>query len=120
MSRKANSDIVCKGTNVNIKANDKFVLPIIIEENNSFLDYKFQTDAMDINFSIEMEEENNIYYLKPQSRINSINITNFIIKNKCKLLFEWDNTYSWINDKQISYEIQIKAPQKEENRNESW
>lgn len=98
------------GTNISI-TND-WCLPLPIAAPYSTVFYEFSTMHGDINFSIvfislDGEEEIVVDPERVHSEIESISGT---CQLNCPgtLIFMWDNSYSWFNNKSLTYSVDIQ------------
>ncbi|KAF0699513.1 Aste57867_9935 [Aphanomyces stellatus] len=99
-----------------VGAAGKFELPVRIECDAAELSYSFDTKEMDIEFSIVLEQEGATGTRLPPTfvvfptRCASHETTVrgcHSIKGPGTAKLVWDNEYSWINSKQLSYHVDL-------------
>jgi len=67
----------------------------------------FECDGgFDIDFSVEISDTKGKRFAKIPSRCTT-NRGSYTAKGVCAMLFKWDNTFSWMNEKDIKYAIGV-------------
>lgn len=103
-----------KANEVVIPAGETFLLPVHVERGGSTLSYGFETKGYDINFGIEAkDDQKQLTQLLPMSRVESQNMSEqgkVEIKEPSLVTLKWDNTYSWMTNKTLSYTITLTIP----------
>lgn len=103
-----------KANEVVVPAGEAFSLPIHVERGGSILSYGFETKGYDINFGIDAKDERmNLTELMPMTRVESQNMSEqgkVEIKEPSLITLKWDNSYSWMTNKTLSYTITLTIP----------
>lgn len=95
-----------------------FRLPIPVDIAGSIVEYRFQTFDYDIGFSVEFEtlDENGtlqsnivLEYERYDSHVEPF-IQEIELDQPGTLVLVWDNAYSWLREKQLSYSVTLQAP----------
>lgn len=102
-----------KASNFIIQAGNSFSLPLHVIVANSTLKYGFILKEYNVKFSIVFESNSIRSHLHVPQIINS-NLTPEIgqvtIPKTGKVILIWDNNFSWIHRKEITYSIQLIEP----------
>mmetsp|Transcript_32235 Transcript_32235/g.42509 ORF Transcript_32235/g.42509 Transcript_32235/m.42509 type:complete len:289 (+) Transcript_32235:46-912(+) len=109
-------NLTWKCTNMPIKT--EFRLPIPVDIAGSIIEYQFQTLEYDIAFSVELEtlnddgeRESNV--ISEPERYDS-HIEPFVqqvqMDQPGTLILVWNNSYSWMREKQLSYSVSLQVP----------
>ncbi|RQM20024.1 hypothetical protein B5M09_004288 [Aphanomyces astaci] len=91
-----------------VAAAGKFELPVRVEHAGSELSYTFNTKDMDINFSITFAGTTSEEYMVHPTRCASHESTIrgcHKVPGPGTVVLVWDNEYSWINSKELSYHV---------------
>ncbi|TMW66511.1 hypothetical protein Poli38472_004276 [Pythium oligandrum] len=107
-----NEELQWKSTNVPIAASSVFPLHIKVDAASAVVHYEFSTRDFDINFAIQMIDINGtMLELLPSQRYESHKHTvtgQLNVTGPGLLLLVWDNSFSWLNTKQLAYTIELK------------
>jgi hypothetical protein len=100
----------CTGSSVAISTS--FSLPIPIAAPYSTVTYEFFTEGGDINFSVVFIGFDNVEQVihEPKRVISDEENIYASCQIDCPgtLIFMWDNTYSWFNNKLLTYAVEIQ------------
>uniref|UniRef100_K3WZ08 GOLD domain-containing protein n=1 Tax=Globisporangium ultimum (strain ATCC 200006 / CBS 805.95 / DAOM BR144) TaxID=431595 RepID=K3WZ08_GLOUD len=100
-----------KSTHVPIAAASVFQLPIKLDAPKGVLHYEFYTRDYDVNFSVQMicADGTMVELVEPQryeSQKQHITARLELVGPGMVLLI-WDNSFSWLNTKQLAYTIEL-------------
>mmetsp|Transcript_31750 Transcript_31750/g.46832 ORF Transcript_31750/g.46832 Transcript_31750/m.46832 type:complete len:272 (+) Transcript_31750:236-1051(+) len=105
------------GKNVPVAVRSKLQFPIHVTAPGSIVEYKVESKGYDIGFSIIAEREEGITVVKESERIEAHVAAvkgKFLVGSvPCRLKFTFDNEYSWMREKQVSYRLSITPPSAE-------
>ncbi|CAL1278990.1 unnamed protein product [Larinioides sclopetarius] len=90
-----------------------------VKEENSYLEFEFETKSRDIDFSLIFREESVDYFesveLIPKQRISDESEKGYFKCEKAgKYTFVFDNSFSWLHSKEVYYRVCIKGSKNEE------
>ncbi|CAL1278991.1 unnamed protein product [Larinioides sclopetarius] len=92
-----------------------------VKEENSYLEFEFETKSRDIDFSLTFREESVDYFesveLISKQRIDTSDESEkgyFKCEKVGKYTFVFDNSFSWLYSKEVYYRVCIKGPKNEE------
>lgn len=106
------SQVYFRTNGTNVVISDEWVLPVPVANSHTLVSFTFETTGGDINFSmvfigLNSEEE----VLIPPERIQS-DVEPFEdsieLETPGTLILLWDNSYSWLHKKELSYSLQIE------------
>lgn len=89
---------------VKVPAGERFVLSLCVEK-NSILYCAFVVDNYDIGFTVKTKKKM-LASLK-YSKNNEPSVTRLVFEHDERVRIEWDNTFSWVNSKQIRYRVML-------------
>jgi len=99
---------------VPIGAKEKVKVPIHVTTGGSVVEYRVESEDYDIGFGIVAERDESVTIVMEHNRIESHmeGITGkFLVGTvPCALIFTFDNEYSWLRSKNISYQITVTPP----------
>ncbi|GAX12390.1 hypothetical protein FisN_2Hh221 [Fistulifera solaris] len=105
------------GHNLPITAGGDLEVPIQIAIAGSMVHYEVELKSHDVVFEIIAEREEGVTVVKEASRVNvaeSPISQKFLVGSvPCLLTFRWDNGYSWMREKVISYRITVTPPNRD-------
>ena len=112
--RNKNKIMKLKTTAITIKAGTSFELPLMVTKPNTTVHWVFHTKVYDIHFGIAKEGEGkerqyvvvNTAYPPDCPQQGKI-----VFEEAGEYFFIWDNTYSWIREKNVVYSIEIVLPE---------
>ncbi|DAZ96430.1 TPA: hypothetical protein N0F65_006476 [Lagenidium giganteum] len=92
-----------------IKAGASFSLPVICDKPGWRVVWKFSVkeDGADVGFALLDPSDKPIVI---PSRLNQLHGVYDVKHANTRLLFEWDNTFSWLNEKTLDYHVSIQEP----------
>nr|CCA17387.1 myosinlike protein putative [Albugo laibachii Nc14]CCA24372.1 myosinlike protein putative [Albugo laibachii Nc14] len=104
-------DALVMRSGVTIKAGATFSLPVVCDLIDSRVLWSFSIDdEADVGFTCVAESSDNEtsdQILVEPCRVNSLE-GSMTIESPMTLIFEWDNTFSWINAKTMDYQVVIQ------------
>lgn len=103
------------GRSVPIAAGGALEIPIQVGTPGSVVEYAVENKQYDFGFSITAERDDSVTLVKEKSRVDASKdgpITGkFLVGTvPCWIRFKFDNDYSWIREKVISYKITVTPP----------
>ncbi|GKY95732.1 hypothetical protein MPSEU_000534000 [Mayamaea pseudoterrestris] len=105
------------GRSVPIAAGGRHDVPIHVTTPGSVVEYAVELPAYDIGFCIMAERDEGSTVVKEHSNIDYTHCPvtqKFLVGTvPCTIKFEFDNAYSWMRSKQVSYKITVTPPSKE-------
>lgn len=105
------------GKSIPVAVRAKVEFPIHVSAPGSVVEYLVESKGYDIAFSIIAEREEGVTVVKEPERVDA-HLTpikgKFLVGSvPCRLKFIFDNEYSWMRDKQISYKFSVTPPAEE-------
>ncbi|KAF4033867.1 hypothetical protein GN244_ATG14182 [Phytophthora infestans] len=93
-----------------IKAGASFQLPVICEKSGWRVVWSFSVkeDAADVSFKLT-ETSSGAEVVSPE-RMNEMSGVFHVRQDNATLVFEWDNAFSWLNEKTLDYHVSIQEP----------
>jgi len=111
------SPSVYQAKNIPIARRGRLDLPIYVTSGGSMVEYVIESDGYDIAFGITAERDDKETVVKDVERAESQTAAitgKFLVGSvPCALIFIFDNEYSWVREKLISYKITICPPSKD-------
>lgn len=108
---------VYQAKNIPVARRGRLDLPIYVTSGGSMVEYAIETDIYDISFGVSAERDDKETVVKESERVEShLNpVTGkFLVGSvPCALIFSFDNEYSWMREKLVSYKITITPPSKD-------
>jgi len=108
---------VYSARSIPIGASGKLDVPIYITSGGSVVEYNITSEYYDISFGVIAERDEKETIVKEMGRVNSHEkaITGkFLVGSvPCTLIFSFDNGYSWLRQKVITYKILVTPPTKQ-------
>jgi len=102
------------GRSVPISAGGSLEIPIQVATPGSVVEYSVENKQYDFGFSITAERDGSITIVKEETRMNAKDgpITGkFLVGSvPCWIRFKFDNGYSWIREKVVSYKVTVTPP----------
>jgi hypothetical protein len=103
------------GRSVPISAGGHLEIPIQVGTPGSVVEYAVENKVYDFGFSITAERDDSITIVKEKSRVDASKegpITGkFLVGTvPCWIRFKFDNDYSWLREKIVSYKITVTPP----------
>jgi hypothetical protein len=100
-----------------IKAGARFQLPVVCAKQGWRVvwTFKVKEDDADVAFSLTRDgsadpaKKEDPVIVEPQ-RVDSLSGTFDVNADDTTLLFEWDNSFSWLNEKTLDYHVSIQEP----------
>lgn len=93
-------------------------VPIYVTSGGSVVEYEVETKWYDVAFGIIAEREEKEVVVRPIERVDSHKtpcIGKFLVGSvPCALIFTFDNDYSWLREKLVTYKIVVTPPSKEQ------
>ncbi|KAG7387769.1 hypothetical protein PHYBOEH_008152 [Phytophthora boehmeriae] len=97
-----------------IKAGSSFQLPVICEKRGWRVVWNFSVkeEAADVAFKLAAVPEPNATEVEivPSERMNEMSGVFQVQHDNTTLVFEWDNSFSWLNEKTLDYHVSIQEP----------
>ncbi|KAJ0408605.1 hypothetical protein P43SY_008952 [Pythium insidiosum] len=99
-----------------IKAGASFSLPVVCEREGLRVVWKFtvKEDGADVAFSLSAGSPREL--IVPKERVNELSGVYNATAPGTSLLFEWDNSFSWLNEKTLAYHVSVLEPLSTEKR----
>lgn len=111
------SPSVYQAKNIPVARRGRLDLPIYVTSGGSMVEYVIESDGYDIAFGITAERDDKETVVKEVERAESQTAPvtgKFLVGSvPCALIFIFDNEYSWVREKLISYKITICPPSKD-------
>jgi len=89
-------------------------VPVSVEVGN-IVEWTFQTEGGDVGFGILLERPDGVVEtLVEKDRVPSDEESirgSMVMEHKGRLWLQWDNTYSWLTNKQLIYSVSLQAEQ---------
>lgn len=103
------------GRSVPITAGGSLEIPIQITTPGSVVEYAVENKQYDFGFSITAERDDSVTLVKEQTRVDASKdgpiIGKFLVGSvPCWIRFKFDNDFSWIREKVVSYKITVTPP----------
>ncbi|GLD92043.1 hypothetical protein PINS_up000576 [Pythium insidiosum] len=100
-----------------IKAGATFSLPVVCEREGLRVVWKFtvKEDGADVAFALSVSS-NPRETIVPKERVNALSGVFNATASGTSLLFEWDNSFSWLNEKTLAYHVSVLEPLTAERR----
>eukprot|EP00543_Licmophora_paradoxa_P014516 CAMPEP_0202477174 /NCGR_PEP_ID=MMETSP1360-20130828/93807_1 /ASSEMBLY_ACC=CAM_ASM_000848 /TAXON_ID=515479 /ORGANISM="Licmophora paradoxa, Strain CCMP2313" /LENGTH=271 /DNA_ID=CAMNT_0049104411 /DNA_START=565 /DNA_END=1380 /DNA_ORIENTATION=- len=102
------------GKSVPISGRCNLEVPIHVTAPGSIVEYAVDSKGYDIKFSVEAEREEGITVVKELSRVDAhvdAVTGKFLVGSvPCMLRFTFNNEYSWMREKNISYRVTVTPP----------
>ncbi|KAK1944160.1 hypothetical protein P3T76_004072 [Phytophthora citrophthora] len=94
-----------------IKAGASFQLPVICEKAGWRVVWNFSVkeDAADVSFKLFAMTSTEVEVVSPE-RMNEMSGVFQVRHDNTTLMFEWDNSFSWLNEKTLDYHVSIQEP----------
>ncbi|KAG6945405.1 hypothetical protein JG688_00016620 [Phytophthora aleatoria] len=94
-----------------IKAGASFQLPVICEKSGWRVVWNFSVkeDAADVSFKLSAMTDATLEVVSPE-RMNEMSGVFQVRQDNTTLVFEWDNSFSWLNEKTLDYHVSIQEP----------
>ncbi|CAI5725651.1 unnamed protein product [Peronospora destructor] len=98
-----------------IKAGTSFKLPVFCEKNSWRVVWSFsiKEDGADVSFKLSARTKDETLteteIVSPE-RMNEMSGVLPVRHDNTTLVFEWDNTFSWLNEKTLDYHVSIQEP----------
>jgi len=111
------TESVYVGSSVPISAGGSLTVPIQVNTPGSIVEYAAENKNHDIGFGITAEREEGITIVQEMSRCDASEVPmlgKFLVGTvPCLLQFKFDNEYSWMREKVVTYKVTITPPSKE-------
>jgi len=103
------------GRSVPITAGGALEIPIQVGTPGSVVEYAVENKQYDFGFSITAERDDSVTIVKEKSRVDASKdgpITGkFLVGTvPCWIRFKFDNDYSWLREKVVSYKVTVTPP----------
>jgi len=103
------------GRSVPITAGGSLEIPIQVGTPGSVVEYAVENKQYDFGFSITAERDESVTIVKEKSRVDASKdgpITGkFLVGSvPCWIRFKFDNDYSWLREKVVSYKVTVAPP----------
>mmetsp|Transcript_15798 Transcript_15798/g.39700 ORF Transcript_15798/g.39700 Transcript_15798/m.39700 type:complete len:286 (-) Transcript_15798:210-1067(-) len=103
------------GRSVPVSAGGSLEIPIQVGTPGSVVEYAVENKQYDFGFSITAERDDSVTLVKEKSRVDASKdgpITGkFLVGTvPCWIRFKFDNDYSWLREKVISYKVTVTPP----------
>eukprot|EP00751_Fragilariopsis_kerguelensis_P004498 CAMPEP_0170810626 /NCGR_PEP_ID=MMETSP0733-20121128/34757_1 /TAXON_ID=186038 /ORGANISM="Fragilariopsis kerguelensis, Strain L26-C5" /LENGTH=309 /DNA_ID=CAMNT_0011166593 /DNA_START=54 /DNA_END=984 /DNA_ORIENTATION=- len=103
------------GRSVPITAGGSLEIPIQVSTPGSVVEYAVENKQYDFGFSITAERDESVTLVKEKHRVDASKdgpITGkFLVGSvPCWIRFKFDNDYSWIREKVVSYKVTVTPP----------
>ena len=112
--RNKNKIMKLKTTAITIKAGTSFELPLMITKRNTTVHWVFYTKTYDIHFGIAKEgKEKERQYIVANTAYppDCPQQGKIVFEEAGEYSFIWDNTYSWLREKEVVYSVEIVLPE---------
>ena len=103
---------VVKEDSAVIVAGSMYSLPLTTERSNVLLRWEFESDEYSVQFGIAKvdteDESNSLRYLNVMSEYppNTVHKGEMILADPGKYLLIWDNTRSWIRERNVTFKVE--------------
>mmetsp|Transcript_16738 Transcript_16738/g.27775 ORF Transcript_16738/g.27775 Transcript_16738/m.27775 type:complete len:272 (+) Transcript_16738:241-1056(+) len=105
------------GKSVPVAVRAKMEVPIHVTAPGSIVEYAIESKGYDVNLGVIAEREEGVTVVKESARVDShlAPVTGkFLVGSvPCLLKFTFDNEYSWMREKLISYRVTVTPPSAE-------
>ena len=111
--RNKNKIMKLKTTAITIKAGTSFEMPLMITKPNTTVHWVFYTRGYDIHFGIAKEgKEKERQYVVANTAYppDCPQQGKIVFAETGEYSFIWDNTYSWLREKEVVYSVEIVLP----------
>ena len=98
-------------TDVEIESGDSLDLYVELSKPFGFIDFALDLKNYDINFSVTNLTEGRVIYQEKKLKSDKALKLNLFFTKPGIFKFEFDNTYSWVRNKNISYKVSTFYPQ---------
>ena len=98
-------------TDVEIESGDSLDLYVELSKPFGFIDFALDIKNYDINFSVTNLTEGRVIYQEKKLKSDKALKLNLFFTKPGIFKFEFDNTYSWVRNKNISYKVSTFYPQ---------
>ena len=98
-------------TDVEIESGDSLDLYVELSKPFGFIDFTLDIKNYDINFSVTNLTEGRVIYQEKKLKSDKALKLNLFFTKPGIFKFEFDNTYSWVRNKNISYKVSTFYPQ---------
>jgi len=115
LSEYQDKESVYVGRSVPITAGGSLEIPIQVGTPGSVVEYAVENKHYDFGFSITAERDESVTIVKEKSRVDASKngpITGkFLVGSvPCWIRFKFENDYSWVREKIISYRVTVTPP----------
>ena len=98
-------------TDVEIESGDSLNLYVELSKPYGFIDFALDVKSYDINFTVTNLSEGRVIYKEKKLKADKALKLNLFFTKPGIFKFEFDNTYSWVRNKNISYKVSTFYPQ---------
>ena len=98
-------------TDVEIECGDSLNIYVELSKPFGFIDFALDVKNYDINFNITNLSEGKVIYQHKKLKSDKALKLNLLFTKPGIFKFEFDNTYSWVRNKNISYKVSTFYPQ---------
>ena len=98
-------------TDVEVKCGDTFDIYVELSKPFGFIDFTFDIRNYDINFSVTNLSEGKVICKEKKLKSDKAFKLNMFFTKPGIFKFEFDNSYSWVRNKNISYKVSTFYPQ---------
>ena len=98
-------------TDIEIECGDTFDLYVELSKPFGFIDFTLDIREYDINFSVTNLSEGKVIYEEKKLKSDKAFKLNMFFTKPGIFKFQFDNSYSWITNKNISYKVSTFYPQ---------
>lgn len=104
------SEYLVLNSGVVIKAGSSFQLPVVCEKKMYRVVWTFtvKEETGDVGFTLTDQGKQNV--IVPSERVNSLKGVFDVTEPDTTLVFHWDNSFSWLNEKTLDYHVSILEP----------
>ncbi|RLN90272.1 hypothetical protein BBJ28_00009294 [Nothophytophthora sp. Chile5] len=95
-----------------IKAGASFQLPVICEKRGWRVVWNFTVteEAADVAFQLTAVEKEKQREIVEAERMHELSGEFLVAQDATTLRFEWDNAFSWLNEKTLDYHVSVQEP----------
>ena len=98
-------------TDVEIESGDSLNFYVELSKPYGFIDFALDVKSYDINFTVTNLSEGRVIYKEKKLKSDKALKLNLFFTKPGIFKFEFDNTYSWVRNKNISYKVSTFYPQ---------
>ena len=98
-------------TDVEIESGDNLNLYVELSKPYGFIDFVLDVKSYDINFTVTNLSEGRVIFKEKKLKSDKALKLNLFFTKPGIFKFEFDNTYSWVRNKNISYKVSTFYPQ---------